>query len=638
MEAEITNKILSLIRKIDSDETGVLRQNNSSQNILRDINIELSENGSSADVLNNLIDQLVEKGVKTNNGLFMNQMFGKQQSIAVLGDILTALLNTSMYTYEVAPVLTLIEKECIKKLGAFVWGTDATSDGVFTPGSSISNMNAMVLARNAKFPESKKNGLFGNNKFSIFVSDKAHYSFDKGALFLGMGENVIVKVKSDVDGKIDISSLNSAIKNEISNGNTPLMLVGIAGTTVSGVYDNLLALSAIANHHKMWFHVDGAYGASLLFSSTEKHKLNGIQHADSVSWSLHKMMGVPLVCAVLLTKNKGVLENSFSVDADYLFHDDTDLNLGQKSLQCGRRVDSLKLWLAWKSEGNIGFENRINRLIQTAQQFADKIEQTENLELLCLPETPIVCFRFTNTGFSLTELNELNKTIRETIFNKGEILFNYSTYNNTIYLRCAISDPNMDDKKIDSIIAEVLAAGKKLITPYKISIMTKHNIKNLAEIKDLLRGLSQEQYGRKLEILTNASIGQHVRHILEFYQCLFKGEQSKEVNYDARERDLKLETDVYFSINALDDIINALLDVRSDFPVTFMADYSVLEDQKSDLIKSSFYRELAYNLEHSIHHQALIKIAITEMKLGKLVKETFGFAPSTIRHNNTCAQ
>lgn len=504
---EVKKKIFSLIRNIDSKETDVLRQHNSSQNILRDINIELSENSENADVLINLINQLAEKSVKTNDGLFMNQMFGKQQSIAVLGDMLTVLLNTSMYTYEVAPVLTLIEKECIKKLGTFVWGTDATSDGVFTPGSSISNMNAMVLARNSKFPESKKNGLFGNNKFSIFVSDKAHYSFDKGALFLGMGENVIVKVKSDANGKIDIFSLNTAIKNEITNGNTPLMLVGIAGTTVSGVYDNLLTLSEIANHHNMWFHVDGAYGASLLFSSAEKHKLNGIQHADSVSWSLHKMMGVPLVCAVLLTKNKGVLENSFSVNADYLFHDDTDLNLGQKSLQCGRRVDSLKLWLAWKAEGNIGFENRINRLMQTVRQFADKIIQTENLELLCSPETPIVCFRFTNTGFSHTQLNELNKTIRENIFNKGEILFNYSTYNNTIYLRCVISDPNMDDKKIGSIIAEVLAAGKKLITPSKISSVTKHNIKNLVEINDLLKGLSQEQDGSTLALLTNASIG-----------------------------------------------------------------------------------------------------------------------------------
>lgn len=168
--------------------------------------------------------------------------------------------------------------------------------------------------------------------------------------------------------------------------------------------------------------------------------------------------------------------------------------------------------------------------------------------------------------------------------------------------------------------------------------MTGHIINNLIEIKDLLKGLSQEQYNRKLEIITDASIGQHVRHILEFYQCLFKGEQSKDVNYDARQRDLKLETDIHFASKTIDEIVNALLDIKNDFPVTFVADYSTLDNQKSELIQSSFYRELAYNLEHSIHHQALIKVAITEMKLTSLIKNTFGYAPSTIRHLKICAQ
>ncbi len=168
--------------------------------------------------------------------------------------------------------------------------------------------------------------------------------------------------------------------------------------------------------------------------------------------------------------------------------------------------------------------------------------------------------------------------------------------------------------------------------------MKRHIINNLVEINELLKGLSQDQYNRKLEILTNASIGQHIRHILEFYQCLFSSEQSKEVNYDSRQRDLKLETDVYNASEMTEKIINALQDIKSDFLVTFIADYSTEENKQPDRIQSSFYRELAYNLEHSIHHQALIKVAITEMQLTSLVKETFGYAPSTIRHIKICAQ
>lgn len=168
--------------------------------------------------------------------------------------------------------------------------------------------------------------------------------------------------------------------------------------------------------------------------------------------------------------------------------------------------------------------------------------------------------------------------------------------------------------------------------------ITRYSIDNLLEVNNLLKGLSQEQYGRKLEILSGASIGQHVRHIVEFYQCLFNGEESKSVNYDARSRNIQLESDIYFTQRTIGELINELLDVNEDFPVTFIADYSLTEGKTPALIQSTFFRELAYNLEHSIHHQALIKVAITEMKLTTLVKGTFGYAPSTIRNTNTCVR
>lgn len=158
-------------------------------------------------------------------------------------------------------------------------------------------------------------------------------------------------------------------------------------------------------------------------------------------------------------------------------------------------------------------------------------------------------------------------------------------------------------------------------------------IKNLEEVKDLLNGISEDHYSNKLEVLSGASIGQHLRHILEFYQCLFLGYKSGVVNYDSRKRDLQLESDLSFAISNIEIIINQLLEVKQDFDLVLVANYST-DESTDEKIKTSFYRELAYNLEHSIHHQALIKIAITEMKLTGLVNSEFGFAPSTIRFNN----
>jgi glutamate/tyrosine decarboxylase-like PLP-dependent enzyme len=328
----------------------------------------------------------------------------------------------------------------------------------------------MNLARNERFPKANTKGLFDLPRFSLFASDQVHFSFVKGLMFNGFGKDALVKVKSDQKGRIMLSHLQDAIDTEMQKGRRPLMVIGIAGTTVAGVYDDLEAIADIARQYNLWFHVDGAYGASLLFSKTEKAKLNGIERADSVSWSLHKMMGVPLSCAVLLTRANDILARNFSVDANYLFHGN-EYDLGQKSLQCGRRADALKLWLAWKFEGDQGFEQRVNQLMKLAMRFARMIKASHHLELLTLPESPIICFRYIDHRLNNDELNVLNRAIRAYIFNQGEILFNYVLHREKIYLRCVLSDPSMTDRELRLIIEVVNKVGYKQSSGLRNSVL-----------------------------------------------------------------------------------------------------------------------------------------------------------------------
>jgi uncharacterized damage-inducible protein DinB len=169
--------------------------------------------------------------------------------------------------------------------------------------------------------------------------------------------------------------------------------------------------------------------------------------------------------------------------------------------------------------------------------------------------------------------------------------------------------------------------------------MKNNIIGNIVELGDLLSQLTEEQYCKKISVLSCSTIGQHVRHILEFYQCLlFAGKASRHVNYDDRPRDLRIESNIVFAKNVMKEVIDELQKIQEDFPISYLSNYSYDEKEKSKIIPSSFYRELAYNFEHSIHHQALIKVATREMKLSLLVKETFGYAPSTIRNQQACAQ
>lgn len=461
VENEFFEKFFSLVFEYlkNRNKKSVVRKNLNPSELFDDFNIKFQEKDNEYKDILELLKKALDYSLNTSHPLFMNQLYGETNLIAVLGDIFTSILNTSMYTYEVAPLMTLIEKECIQKLGSLIGFTN-DFDGIFTAGGSVSNMLAMLIAKDKKFPDSKLKGLKETPLFSIFVSEQAHYSFLKGAMLFGFGSETIVKIKSDSLGKIDPKELEKAITNEKEKNRVPLMVIGTAGTTINGLFDNLEELNQIANDNEMWFHVDACYGGSLLFSNLHKNKLKGINEADSISWNLHKMMGIPLICSSLIIKEKNLLEKTFSVNADYLFHEDNyEYDLGNKSLQCGRRPDAFKLWLAWQFEGKKGFEDRVNKLIEKALIFAKKIESKNNFKLLNYPESPIVCFQFTLPNLSQEELNELNKQIRMSIFEEGEIIFNYSEIKNKTVLRCVISNPDITEKMMDKIIETIEKKG-----------------------------------------------------------------------------------------------------------------------------------------------------------------------------------
>ncbi|MGE0560356.1 MAG: DinB family protein [Flavobacteriales bacterium] len=161
---------------------------------------------------------------------------------------------------------------------------------------------------------------------------------------------------------------------------------------------------------------------------------------------------------------------------------------------------------------------------------------------------------------------------------------------------------------------------------------------NLLEIKSLLNNIDNKKYSTPLVLLSGASVGQHVRHILEFYTCLITAKNLGVVNYDGRQRNLQLETDVVFAQNQIDEIVFSLPTLEATKPL-FLAGNYTHSINPNTTISTTFGRELAYCLEHSIHHQALIKIGLKELNLETIINENFGVAPATIRYKQEqCAQ
>lgn len=161
---------------------------------------------------------------------------------------------------------------------------------------------------------------------------------------------------------------------------------------------------------------------------------------------------------------------------------------------------------------------------------------------------------------------------------------------------------------------------------------------NLTQIRDLLKDIDDENFGRKADILSGSSIGQHVRHILEFYLLLVSGSFSGAISYDKRQRDTRIENDRHFAISMIDRLIQGIDTLDENLSVKFEGDFTA-DGSAQKIIYSSVGRELAYCIEHSIHHQALIKAGLIAFGLKELTGDHFGVAYSTIRfRENKCAQ
>lgn len=443
-----------------------LRPNLSPTDYQAQLSLSLAQRQSPLDnaSLVQAVQSIQNLSVATSHPLFMNQLYGHVHDIGLLGDMLTSSINTSMATYEIAPLLTLIEKEVIaqmaREIGFQHW------DGLMTPGGSLSNMQAMLMAKDQRFPAARAQGVRSLPALRIFVSDQAHYSFLKFAQVIGLGQDAIVKVASQAHGAIDPPALKQAIESQLAAGHLPLMIAATAGTTVSGVFDDLQALAQLAQDYQLWFHVDGSYGGSLLLTEATRPLLAGIEQADSVAWNPHKMLGVPFHCPALITRHLGALEASLSTDASYLFHDhETEFNLGQKSLHCGRRPEALKFWLSWQAYGREGLSQRVQQMVKAAHDFAAQVKAHPDCELLCWPEAPIVCFQYrpATLNLSLEQINRLNQQIREQIFAQGEILLNYAHISGRTVLRCVISHPGFQPEHAQQILNTVQQTGQALL-------------------------------------------------------------------------------------------------------------------------------------------------------------------------------
>ncbi|XP_053160009.1 cysteine sulfinic acid decarboxylase [Hemicordylus capensis] len=444
------------------------------EELQRILDLDLKDNGEPQERLLEHCRDVIRHSVKTCHPRFFNQLFSGLDPHALAGRMITEMLNTSQYTYEIAPVFVLMEVVVLKKLRELIgW---ESGDGIFCPGGSISNMYAMNVARFHYFPDCKQKGNWAIPKLAIFTSQECHYSMQKGAAFLGIGTDNIYLVAADEKGKMIPVDLEKQINQAKSEGAFPFFVNATCGTTVLGSFDPLTEIAELCARHRIWLHVDAAWGGSALLSRKHRHLLDGIERADSVAWNPHKMLMTGLQCsAFLLRDTSGLLQRCHCAKATYLFQTDKFYNMaydmGDATIQCGRKVDCLKLWLMWKANGTRGLEQRVNRAFAFTSYMTAEIKKREGFQLVIEPEFINLCFWFVPPSLRGKEkctdyyvrLGKVAPAIKERMMKKGSMMVSYQPHGSKVnFFRQVVTNPAVTREDLDFFLDEIERLGRDL--------------------------------------------------------------------------------------------------------------------------------------------------------------------------------
>ncbi|MBU1568509.1 MAG: PLP-dependent decarboxylase [Proteobacteria bacterium] len=409
------------------------------------------------------VEKYLSYSVKTNHPMFVNRMWVGANLPAIVGEIIVALTNASSCTFESAPVSTLIEKYMIKEMLDLVGFKNG--DGQMTTGSSNANMIAMMVARNLANPTIKQAGMFGQQRLFAFVGADAHYSMDRAVNNLGIGVDQLIKVPVDSMGAMLPAELLRAINRVIESGGLPFFVAATAGTTVRGGYDPINELLPLRDIYGFWLHVDGAWGGSAILSPRlRQHYLRGLEEADSFTWDFHKMLGSTLMCNILLiNKRNQALATALSAgDGSYLFRNENAVemeDLGPASLQCGRRVDSLKWFLDWKFFGREGLAARVEKFLDLCAYAEEVVGRSAELELV-VPRTSFnVCFRF---KVSEEKSNAFNLALRTRLYEDGTTLVGVAYIDGKVVMRLLVINPLAERADLDTFFRNLIAKGREL--------------------------------------------------------------------------------------------------------------------------------------------------------------------------------
>ncbi|MDW1498663.1 pyridoxal phosphate-dependent class III aminotransferase [Vibrio sp. YT-19(2023)] len=383
---------------------------------------------------------------------------------AIAAEAMIAALNQSMDSWDQASSATYVEQKVVNWLcDKYELGEKA--DGIFTSGGTQSNQMGLMLARDwiadkLSAHSIQKLGLPEYaDKLRIVCSKKSHFTVQKSASWMGLGEKAVMTVDANADGTMDVTKLDEVLNQAKAEGLIPFAIVGTAGTTDHGAIDDLDFIADMAAKHDMWMHVDGAYGGALILSS-QKARLKGCERAHSISVDFHKLFYQTISCGALLVNDKSNFKFLLH-HADYLNREHDELpNLVDKSIATTKRFDALKVFMTMQSVGPKALGDMYDHLLEQTLEVADMIRDNKHFELLAEPSLSTVLFRATHES---ADLDELNKTLRLEALTRGIAVLGETIVDDKTALKFTILNPCLTTADFESLLSKINTLAAELV-------------------------------------------------------------------------------------------------------------------------------------------------------------------------------
>lgn len=398
---------------------------------------------------------------------FWSWVEGGGTPFGMLADMLASGMNPNLAIGDHAPVY--VENQVLDWCKE-IFGFPTTAGGILTSGASMANITALVVARNKILPGvTKEHGVrAAPGQPRIYGSSETHNCLLKGAAVIGIGSDNFRKVPVDDDYRVRLDLLEEMIREDRAAGHYPFCIVGNAGTVNTGAIDDLAGLAAIASNEKLWFHIDGAFGAVPILLPEFSERLRGLEAADSLSFDFHKWFYMNYEVAAVLVRDGAAHRDAFSSPASYLASHDRGLAGGPEPLsnygmELSRGFRALKVWMLLKQHGIRKYEQLVRLNIEQAEYLASRITKTPGLELMAAASLNIVCYRYNPGNTSAATLNALNKELLQRMQEQGIATPSYTVLNDCYTIRVAITNHRSTWQDFDCLVQASVRLGKEIL-------------------------------------------------------------------------------------------------------------------------------------------------------------------------------